>query len=65
MLKLANKRGINGLETRRLSYVNLFMKNAIEEGIIYMNILNRPIIGKSQCKNDAECNRLYNMRKIF
>jgi len=50
-------------ESRRLSHVNLFLKNAIKESIVDIMLLKRPIVRNSKRENQPNSNRFDYRRK--
>jgi len=52
-MKLANKSGVSGWETRRLLHVDIFSKMSIQESIVYVKLMYRPACRQCHSENNS------------
>ena len=64
-MEFAHEIGIEGKKVGRRIHVNLFVKKIVQESIININLLKRPLIGDSKSKNEANRDRFDNGRETF
>jgi hypothetical protein len=48
------------LETRWLSTIDCLGQGAMEESILHVQLVYRPLLGEGQRKDSANCGRLHN-----
>jgi hypothetical protein len=65
LLKFAHQSLVTAKKTRRLRHVHLFLENAIEKGIVNINLLNIPFETQSKGENNSDGDWFYHRGEGF